>query len=53
MNKSQAAIWTLFKEAFGPEQFEKNKFGVPDLIFLKDYFTNLVKTLDEVLERFE
>ena len=53
MNKAQSAIWTLFKEAFGPEQFEKNRFGVPDLIFLRDYFVNLVKVLDKVLERYE
>lgn len=53
MNKAQSAIWTLFKEAFGPEQFEKNRFGVSDLIFLRDYFANLVKVLDKVLERYE
>ena len=53
MNKSQAAIWTLFKEAFGEDQIKNNKFHSSEMLCLRRYFDKLVKVLDKELERFE
>ena len=53
MNKSQAAIWTLFKEAFGEDQIKNNKFHSSEMLCLRRYFNKLVKALDKELERFE